>query len=247
MSGVLWYLRARYYDPGTGRFTARDAFPGYDNNPITLHKYIYAGNDPVFYTDPSGQFALAGLGAGMRGSAGLGGIGAATARQAAELLKMVLVMQLASDRIEAALGYRTAADVARYQQELRGKVSAFAAANGVSAEDLLYHYTDPDAARAIFLSKVMFASRRFTRHPDGNVRPSGAYATQVPPWVVVAEKQRYLAEFYAFPKGRSADAVVVIAQDGGWRPVPYVPVEWYKPGATGSSVPVAAIGWAVLP
>ncbi|MFZ5863295.1 MAG: RHS repeat-associated core domain-containing protein, partial [Nitrospirota bacterium] len=44
---MLWYLRARNYDPRTGRFTARDRFAGYDDQPITLHRYIYAGNDPV--------------------------------------------------------------------------------------------------------------------------------------------------------------------------------------------------------
>lgn len=64
-----YYLRARYYDPVTGRFTARDSFPGYDDKPITLHRYVYAGNDPVMYTDPSGHFMSAGgamVGASIR-------------------------------------------------------------------------------------------------------------------------------------------------------------------------------------
>src|SRR5262249_30078139 len=52
----LYYLRARYYQPSTGRFTARDPSEGDPLAPLTLHKYIYAGCDPVNKSDPSGRF-----------------------------------------------------------------------------------------------------------------------------------------------------------------------------------------------
>jgi RHS repeat-associated protein len=52
----LIYLRARWYDPGTGRFLTRDPFPGLAGLPSTQHPYVYAGNNPVLYTDPSGEF-----------------------------------------------------------------------------------------------------------------------------------------------------------------------------------------------
>ena len=43
----LYFLRARYYDPPTGRFIGRD--------PIEFaQRYAYAGNNPVAYTDPAG-------------------------------------------------------------------------------------------------------------------------------------------------------------------------------------------------
>lgn len=48
-------LRARYYNPEDGRLTQVDPFDGVDTNPITLHDYAYAGNNPVLYTDPSGE------------------------------------------------------------------------------------------------------------------------------------------------------------------------------------------------
>ncbi len=49
------YLRARYYDPQTGRFLSKDPFPGFLASPATLHYYTYAQNNPVNWTDPSGK------------------------------------------------------------------------------------------------------------------------------------------------------------------------------------------------
>ena len=43
----LYYLRARYYNPLTGRFLSRDPEDGKSVDPKTLHKYLYAGGDPV--------------------------------------------------------------------------------------------------------------------------------------------------------------------------------------------------------
>jgi RHS repeat-associated protein len=48
------YLRARYYDPATGRFNRLDPFFGNLNDPQSLHKYLYTHADPVNGIDPSG-------------------------------------------------------------------------------------------------------------------------------------------------------------------------------------------------
>jgi len=50
----LTFLRARYYDPATGRFLTRDPYPAYASVPSTLHRYAYVGNNPVNLVDPSG-------------------------------------------------------------------------------------------------------------------------------------------------------------------------------------------------
>lgn len=55
----LYYLRARHYDADRGRFTTMDPFPGKIDEPISLHKYLYANADPVNHSDPSGLAALA--------------------------------------------------------------------------------------------------------------------------------------------------------------------------------------------
>jgi RHS repeat-associated protein len=54
----LYYLRARYYNPNTGRFLSRDQERGKATNPASLHKYLYADGDPVNAADPTGNEAF---------------------------------------------------------------------------------------------------------------------------------------------------------------------------------------------
>ncbi len=62
-TGELWdsqaellYLRARYYQPGTGRFLTPDLWPGEPLDPRSLpQSYFYVGDNPVKYRDPSGH------------------------------------------------------------------------------------------------------------------------------------------------------------------------------------------------
>ena len=51
----LYYLRARYYDPRTGRFHTKDPFGGTIANPASLNRYVYVDNNPVNLIDPSGM------------------------------------------------------------------------------------------------------------------------------------------------------------------------------------------------
>jgi RHS repeat-associated protein len=53
-----YYLNARFYDPGTGRFLSEDTYRGDVNNPNSLHLYAYCSNNPINYMDPSGHAAL---------------------------------------------------------------------------------------------------------------------------------------------------------------------------------------------
>ncbi|MCC6627692.1 MAG: hypothetical protein IT340_09855 [Chloroflexi bacterium] len=50
----LIYLRARLYDPATGRFLQRDPYAGLAGSPLSLHRYAYVQNNPVNATDPTG-------------------------------------------------------------------------------------------------------------------------------------------------------------------------------------------------
>jgi RHS repeat-associated protein len=55
----LYYLRARYLNPDTGRFWTRDPFEGFQDDPYSLNGYLYAHGDPVNHWDPSGFYTLA--------------------------------------------------------------------------------------------------------------------------------------------------------------------------------------------
>ncbi len=54
----FYYLRARFYSPQNGRFITRDLLDGKTSDPMSLHKYLYANANPIYYFDPSGQFSI---------------------------------------------------------------------------------------------------------------------------------------------------------------------------------------------
>ena len=68
----LYYLRARYYAPTLGRFWSSDSFEGRQNEPGSLHKYLYINDNPANGTDLSGHdFTLSGA---LTTSAIIGGV-----------------------------------------------------------------------------------------------------------------------------------------------------------------------------
>jgi hypothetical protein len=54
----MYYLRARYLSPQSGRFWTMDTFEGNSSDPLSLHKYLYAHADPVNMVDPSGHESI---------------------------------------------------------------------------------------------------------------------------------------------------------------------------------------------
>ncbi|MBI4852005.1 MAG: RHS repeat-associated core domain-containing protein, partial [Acidobacteria bacterium] len=51
----LYYNRARYLEVNRGRFWSQDSFEGINTEPASLHKYLYAADNPVNNIDPSGN------------------------------------------------------------------------------------------------------------------------------------------------------------------------------------------------
>jgi RHS repeat-associated protein len=51
----VYYNSAREYDQRLGRFWTADEVEGRTKDPRTLHRYLYAGANPVTHTDPSGN------------------------------------------------------------------------------------------------------------------------------------------------------------------------------------------------
>lgn len=54
----LYYSRARYLEVATGRFWTADTEDGDNEDPASLHKYLYCHAEPVNNTDPSGHAEL---------------------------------------------------------------------------------------------------------------------------------------------------------------------------------------------
>ncbi len=56
----LQYLRARWYEPTTGRFPSADALFGDVGQPKSLNRYSYAWDDALNLIDPSGYAPIFG-------------------------------------------------------------------------------------------------------------------------------------------------------------------------------------------
>ena len=53
----LIYFGARYYDPETARFTTQDSYLGKQDEPPSLHRYLYAYSNPTVYIDLEGYYS----------------------------------------------------------------------------------------------------------------------------------------------------------------------------------------------
>ena len=55
MGTWFYYLRARYLNPGSGRYWTVDPYEGVNLDPLSLHRYVYARENPANTVDPSGN------------------------------------------------------------------------------------------------------------------------------------------------------------------------------------------------
>ncbi len=53
----LYKFGTRYYDSAIGRWSQQDPVRGQLNDPTSLNRYLYAGDDPVNFTDPIGRIS----------------------------------------------------------------------------------------------------------------------------------------------------------------------------------------------
>ncbi len=90
----MYFLRARYLNPGTGRFHSQDSYEGSNSDPLTLHKYLYGNGNPVMMTDPSGRFSLLVWASSVQGQTMTGmALGAAAGAVGARLDAMIDVFE----------------------------------------------------------------------------------------------------------------------------------------------------------
>jgi RHS repeat-associated protein len=53
----LYNAKARYFDPKLGRFLTQDSYLGQIDEPPSLHRYLYANDNPTLYIDPTGHYS----------------------------------------------------------------------------------------------------------------------------------------------------------------------------------------------
>ena len=87
----LEYLRARYYDPQTGRFVSRDPLAAIPFWPE--HAYTYVGSGPQNFVDPNGLFSLGSVGSAIHQTiqSGVGFLGSCNWGKIAEAAAVVAV------------------------------------------------------------------------------------------------------------------------------------------------------------
>src|SRR5690606_22519819 len=177
-----YYLRARYYDQNVGRFSAMDSFLGWEEDPTTLHKYIYANVDPVNGTDPSGYFTLGGVMSGVNISSGLST--ASTAAGFSALSRVIATLVVAgaglslSDDIKEFIA-RNAPAMNRLLEDKRAREKARVETRS-RARRPLFHYTDRMSGALIGATGTGFVTPTFRGlGTNGNTRPAGFYATDI--------------------------------------------------------------------
>ncbi|NET91152.1 MAG: RHS repeat-associated core domain-containing protein, partial [Kamptonema sp. SIO1D9] len=57
----LYHMRARYYDPESGRFVSRDPVEVIEYEPQSSNPYQFVYHNPHIYSDPSGMFSISEL------------------------------------------------------------------------------------------------------------------------------------------------------------------------------------------
>ncbi|MEW8100448.1 MAG: RHS repeat-associated core domain-containing protein [Candidatus Thiodiazotropha endolucinida] len=224
-----YYLRARYYDPSQGRFTQMDSFLGWEEDPTTLHKYLYANADPVNGTDPSGYMTLSGLMtgvggffrlstialpaySGVMGKVAIGFVGAGLGYGLSENVKEFIARN--APVMHRLLEGKRAKQRARIEKKSRGR-------------RVLYNYGS--RARVLTISAFGVGS---SSPGYGRGRPPGFYGTSIAPWSVQYTQEELSALFYG--GNRHRDVSWFVAFDGqSFIKYPGNSHEYYRPSLTG--------------
>jgi RHS repeat-associated protein len=106
----LYYYGARYYDPAIGRFVSADSIVPDFSDPQTLNRYSYCRNNPLIYTDPTGQaFIIDDILIGVLIGAVIGGT--TSAITGGDILQGIAIGAIGGGFLGAASGYGFVAEV----------------------------------------------------------------------------------------------------------------------------------------
>jgi RHS repeat-associated protein len=259
----LYYNRARYLNPNTGRFWTRDSFDGSSDNPISSHKYLYCHASPVNQTDPSGQYTVEEVTVVSSESAYLRTQGAQTtapyaagartaAQVATELDPALFAPQIGQSVAGRAfawmlIGIISAGHGATLWDALETspvELERMRVAQKTRIEEeansrcpggkLLFYYRDRATIMAAAASGLLRASAGAP--PDF---PAGAYGSDIPPWDTTYTQSQLAYGFYgsaAAADSRGVGHFVAFCADESWRPL----LKTLTPGITHWNKPAPA-------
>jgi hypothetical protein len=221
-----------------------DSFAGMMYEPKSLHKYLYTHSDPVNFIDPSGNISILGLSRTQQ-VAGLIAL-YATVNYGPTLIKFFSssLLALGSAMVEGAINsYDWLLEKGREdaRTKLEDVVIAATIARGYDQNKLLFHYTTAIGRLSILGCSCIIASKSFN-HPDGFFRPTGAYATIIPPWFNMTQFDlRYL--LYAKPMSHVVTNYVAFVASGTdpWVQLPNAPSEWVSRAPRGVPIPIKLV------
>jgi RHS repeat-associated protein len=168
------YHRARWMDPGVGRFAGMDPFAGLSSEPSSLHRYLYANADPPNTSDPSGEFALASTLEGALGRLTI----AATSLPVMKAVEATITSTLliaAGLTSAIAVSKATGQLISAAREKIRQEVEKLA--RQLKEVRILFHYSSKESVEAIFFSGVIH------RGNASGPYPPGAYATDIAGWL----------------------------------------------------------------
>jgi len=189
-----YYLRARNYDPNSARFTQMDTWRGNDQDPLSLHKYLYTGSDPVNHIDPSGHFfGLSSVGATNSIRGALSSIAIASFSRALGQVSVGLVGAGLGFGISENLKDFIAANAPAMNEILEEKrtFARDAVEEKARGRKVLYHYSSRAKVLSIAATGVGFSSAGY-----GPGRPPGFYASSITPWSIQYTQRDLSALFY---------------------------------------------------
>ncbi|HUI06542.1 MAG TPA: hypothetical protein VL486_06010 [Verrucomicrobiae bacterium] len=140
--------QARWMNPNTGRFQTADSYEGDQEDPPSLHRYVYAVDDPVNGIDPSGNFCdINSISIAQTESAYLDAISAG----ASQVAKRQAVYQI-SKAIGTALAPLLAATIGAVDPTDQGGPASVAVFREIDAQkgNEIVGWRKPDTGRSAF-------------------------------------------------------------------------------------------------
>lgn len=161
----LTYAQARYYDPAIGRFLSNDPVGFAEGGWQYFNRYSYTFNDPVNYTDPTGEFGVKGaIIGGIIGGLGNAGAYALTAGDS------FTWGGLAAKAVEGAVVGATIGSGA-------GLVTSIATGAGANVVERMVTTASQDIANVVNGSYEDAGSAMMERYMDGATGVDGAVHT----------------------------------------------------------------------